>query len=202
MSWRHLLRSQLTPQHPHGEGLHDPPHHSSDRISHYLPSSCAKNPGVAYASPALSNPHALCQERPSPGLISSVHPCGVTSRHSRGLRVLGQDTCLCHSSTCLSSSASITLCGNYCFIHMLLSFSQTVGLCLLCIPRNQQINSSCPYCRRGTGVDLSFSIPSTTVQFQPPASPAPAPPQKDILSTCFHSHLLVIFASLSNSNDL
>lgn len=81
MSWTHLLRSQLTQQHPHGEGLHDPPGRSSGPISHYLPSSCAKNPGSALSSPCSFKSPCPLPGMSFPWLISSVHPLGVPSIH-------------------------------------------------------------------------------------------------------------------------
>lgn len=76
MSWRHLLRSQLTLQHPQGEGLHAPPGHSSGLMSHHLPSSGSKNPRSCLSSPCSYKSPCPLPRLSFPWLLSSVHPSG------------------------------------------------------------------------------------------------------------------------------
>ena len=78
------MGSELTQLRTHGEGLHDPPAHSSGLIFHCLLSSCAKNP---------SSPCSFKSPCPLPGtpfsqLISSVCPFGTPSRHACGHQVM------------------------------------------------------------------------------------------------------------------
>lgn len=115
---RHVLETpaqvSADPVHRHREGLHSPPATplaSSPTTS--LP-EILSIVGVAHPPPALSNPHALCQECPSLAPLKCSRLRVLPDiRDGTGSRHL-----LCDSFTCLSSSASITLCCNYCFTHV------------------------------------------------------------------------------------
>lgn len=167
MSWRHLLRSQLTQQHPHEEGLHDPPGRSSGPISHYP--AVLKILGVAYPPPCSFKSPCPLPGTSFPWLISSLHPFGVPSGHSRGHQVT---TPACVTPLLASLPLPQSHRAASTALYMFLSY-QTVGttrqgLHLLCIPRNQQINSSRHYCQSVTGIYLFSPSPLPPLQSQPP----------------------------------